>query len=80
MTGIAVFALVLAGIGSMAGVGAYFLARPIATLELLALAYAINLGFQCAGTILFWRAGRNSALTAGLISGTRAWGWVPAAP
>lgn len=71
MTGIAVFALVLAGIGSMAGVTRYFLARPIVTLELLALAYAINLGFQCVGTVLFWRSARNSALTAGLISGTR---------
>ncbi len=71
MTGIAVFALVLAGMGSMAGVQAYFLAKPIVTLELLALAYAVNLGFQCAGTVLFWRSARNSALTAGLISGTR---------
>jgi predicted Na+-dependent transporter len=71
MTGIAVFALVLAGMGSMAGVQAYFLARPIVTLELLALAYAINLGFQCLGTVLFWRSERKSALTAGLISGTR---------
>jgi predicted Na+-dependent transporter len=71
MTGIAVFALVLAGLGSMAGVHAYFTAQPIATLELLVLAYALNLGFQCAGTLLFWRSGRNAALTAGLISGTR---------
>jgi predicted Na+-dependent transporter len=72
MTGIAVFALVLAGMGSMAGVQAYFLARPVVTLELLALAYAVNLGFQCVGTTLFWRStARNSALTAGLISGTR---------
>jgi predicted Na+-dependent transporter len=71
MTGIAVFALVLAGMGSMAGVQAYFIARPVVTLELLALAYAINLGFQSAGTALFWRLERSSALTAGLISGTR---------
>jgi len=71
MTGIAVFALVLAGAGSMAGMQAYFFAKPIVTLELLALAYALNLGFQCAGTILFWRSARSSALTVGLISGTR---------
>lgn len=71
MTGIAVFALVLAGIGSMAGVREYFLAKPVVTLELLALAYAFNLGFQCAGTALFWRSARESALTAGLVSGTR---------
>ncbi len=71
MTGIAVFALMLAGIGSMAGVQAYFVARPMVTLQLLALAYGFNLGFQCLGTLLFWRSTRNSALTAGLISGTR---------
>jgi bile acid:Na+ symporter, BASS family len=71
MTGIAVFALVLAGTGSMAGMQQYFFARPMVTLELLALAYALNLGFQFAGTVLFWRSGRNAALTAGLISGTR---------
>ena len=28
-------------------------------------------GFQCIGTLLFWRSNRSSALTAGLISGTR---------
>ena len=36
MTGIAVFALVLAGLGSMRGMQAYFLAQPIVTLKLLA--------------------------------------------
>jgi BASS family bile acid:Na+ symporter len=71
MTGISVFSLVLAGTGSMAGMQSYFFARPALALELLALAYALNLGFQCAGTLLFWRAPRNAALTAGLISGTR---------
>lgn len=71
MTGIAVFALVLAGLGSMRGMQAYFIAKPILTLELLALSYSLNLGFQCIGTFLFWRSARNSALTAGLISGTR---------
>jgi hypothetical protein len=71
MTGIAVFALVLAGLGSMRGMQAYFLAQPTTTLELLALAYGVTLGFQCIGTLLFWRSTRNSALTAGLISGTR---------
>jgi predicted Na+-dependent transporter len=71
MTGIAVFALVLAGLGSMRGMQAYFLAQPIVTLKLLALAYCVTLGFQCIGTLLFWRSNRSSALTAGLISGTR---------
>ena len=71
MTGFSVFSLVLAGTGSMAGMQSYFFARPVVTLELLALAYALNLGFQCAGTLIFWRSARNAALTAGLISGTR---------
>lgn len=71
MTGIAVFALVLAGLGSMRGMQAYFLAQPMTTLKLLALAYSVTLGFQCMGTLLFWRSTRSLALTAGLISGTR---------
>jgi predicted Na+-dependent transporter len=71
MTGFSVFSLVLAGTGSMAGMQSYFFARPVVTLELLALAYALNFGFQCAGTLIFWRSARNAALTAGLISGTR---------
>ena len=71
MTGIAVFALVLAGLGSMRGMQAYLLTQPIVALKLLALAYGLNLGFQCIGTLLFWRSPRGLALTAGLISGTR---------
>lgn len=71
MTGIAVFALVLAGMGSMRGMQAYFLAQPVTAVKLLLLAYTVTLGFQCLGTLLFWRSARSSALTAGLISGTR---------
>jgi predicted Na+-dependent transporter len=71
ITGIAVFALILAGMGSMRGMQAYFLAQPLTALKLLVLAYALNLGFQLCGTLLFWRYDRSSALTAGLISGTR---------
>jgi predicted Na+-dependent transporter len=71
VTGIAVFALILAGMGSMRGMQAYFLSQPMVALELLALSYGLNLGFQLLGTLLFWRCDRSSALTAGLISGTR---------
>lgn len=71
ITGIAVFALILAGLGSMRGMQAYFLAQPVTALKLLALSYALNLGFQFCGTLLFWRCERGAALTAGLISGTR---------
>jgi predicted Na+-dependent transporter len=70
-TGIAVFALILAGMGSMRGMQAYFVAQPGIALELLGLSYALNLGFQLLGTLIFWRCDRSSALTAGLISGTR---------
>jgi predicted Na+-dependent transporter len=71
ITGIAVFALILAGMGSMRGMQAYFVAQPLTALRLLAIAYVLNLGFQLCGTLLFWRCERGSALTAGLISGTR---------
>jgi predicted Na+-dependent transporter len=69
--GIAVVALILAGMGSMRGMQAYFLSQPVTAFKLLALSYALNLGFQLCGTLLFWRYDRSSALTAGLISGTR---------
>jgi predicted Na+-dependent transporter len=71
ITGIAVFALILAGMGSMRGMQAYFLSQPVTALKLLALSYGLNLGFQLCGTLLFWRCGRSAALTAGLIGGTR---------
>ncbi|HVH81387.1 MAG TPA: hypothetical protein VM782_18450 [Stellaceae bacterium] len=71
VTGIAVFALILAGLGSMRGMQAYFLSQPELALKLLVLSYALNLGFQLCGTLLFWRGDRGSALTAGLIGGTR---------
>jgi BASS family bile acid:Na+ symporter len=71
MTGVAVFAIVLAGLGSMRGMQAYFLAQPLLTLEYLFIAYGLTLGFQVLGSLLFWRSARESALTVGLISGTR---------
>ena len=71
MTGIAVLALFLAGLGSMRGMQANFLAKPHLIVELVLLSYLLLLGFQMVGTLLFWRCGRTPALTAGLISGTR---------
>jgi BASS family bile acid:Na+ symporter len=71
MTGIAVLALFLAGLGSMRGMQANFLASPQLIIELVLLSYLLLLGFQIVGTLLFWRCGRTPALTAGLISGTR---------
>jgi len=71
MTGIAVLALFLAGLGSMRGMQAHFLTEPVQTLKYLGLAYGLLLGFQILGTIMFWPSGRTPALTAGLVSGTR---------
>lgn len=72
MTGIAVLALVLAGLGSMRGIQAAFFAEPLQVLALLLLAYLVLLAAQISGTLLFWPSlGARGALTAGLASGTR---------
>lgn len=71
MTGIAVFAMFLAGMGSMRGMQAHLLAQPAQSLEFVILAYGLLFGAELVGTMLFWRYGRTAALTAGLISGTR---------
>jgi BASS family bile acid:Na+ symporter len=71
MTGIAVFAMFLAGMGSMRGMQAHLLAQPRMGLEFVLLAYVMLFSAELIGTSLFWRYGRATALTAGLISGTR---------
>jgi BASS family bile acid:Na+ symporter len=71
MTGIAVLAMFLAGMGSMRGVQAHLLVQPQTSLEFVLLAYTLLFGAELLGTFLFWRYGRTAALTAGLISGTR---------
>jgi BASS family bile acid:Na+ symporter len=71
MTGIAVFAMFLAGMGSMRGMQAHLLAQPQTSLTFVAMAYLLLFGAEIVGTTLFWRFGRTAALTAGLISGTR---------
>jgi predicted Na+-dependent transporter len=71
MTGIAVFAMFLAGMGSMRGMQAHLLAQPVQSLVFVILAYGLIFGAELVGTMLFWRYGRTAALTAGLISGTR---------
>jgi BASS family bile acid:Na+ symporter len=71
MTGIAVLAMFLAGMGSMRGMQAHLLAQPSTSLEFVVLAYVLLFGAELTGTFLFWRYGRTAALTAGLISGTR---------
>ena len=71
MTGIAVFAMFLAGMGSMRGMQAHLLTQPQTSLEFVLLAYLLLFGAELTGSLLFWRYGRSAALTAGLISGTR---------
>ena len=71
MTGIAILAMFLAGMGSMRGMQADLLAQPSTSIEFVVLAYLLLFGAELTGTLLFWRYGRTAALTAGLISGTR---------
>jgi ACR3 family arsenite transporter len=71
MTGIAVLAMFLAGMGSMRGMQAHLLSQPLTSLEFVVLAYALLFGAELLGSFLFWSYGRTAALTAGLISGTR---------
>lgn len=71
MTGIAVFAMFLAGMGSMRGMQAHLLAQPETSLAFVLMAYLLLFGAEIVGALLFWRYGRTAALTAGLISGTR---------
>jgi bile acid:Na+ symporter, BASS family len=71
MTGIAVLAMFLAGMGSMRGMQAHLIAQPVTSLEFVLLAYALLFGAELVGAFLFWQYGRTAALTAGLISGTR---------
>jgi predicted Na+-dependent transporter len=71
MTGIAVFAMFLAGMGSMRGMQAHLIAQPQISLGFVLLAYLMLFSAELVGTFLFWRYGRNVALTSGLISGTR---------
>ncbi|GAA0587343.1 hypothetical protein [Caenispirillum bisanense] len=61
--------LVLFAIAIMDGVTAELLANPARTLLIILGSFAANLGLQAAGAVLFWRTGRQAALTVGLVSG-----------
>ncbi len=71
ITGIAVLAMFLAGMGSMRGMQAQLLSQPETSLAFVLLAFGLLFGAELAGTLLFWRYGKTAAYTAGLISGTR---------
>jgi BASS family bile acid:Na+ symporter len=67
--GLAVLNLVLFAIAIMDGVTAFILERPGYSALAVALAFVSNLALQAAGYAAFRRAGRLTALTAGLVSG-----------
>jgi predicted Na+-dependent transporter len=71
ITGIAVIGLVVVGIGAMSGIQDLILDRPAKVARYLVLAFAVNAGFQAVGAALFWPAGRERALSVGLVSGNR---------
>jgi predicted Na+-dependent transporter len=71
MTGVAVLGLILVALGAMRGMQTYFLLHPEEVVGLLALAFAVNAGFQVLSAALFASAGRLRALTVGLVSGNR---------
>jgi BASS family bile acid:Na+ symporter len=71
LTGIAVLALCLAGLGSMTGMQAAAMAEPERLAAITALAYGVTILVQAFGTALFWRCGREVALTAGLACSAR---------
>jgi predicted Na+-dependent transporter len=71
LTGIAVLGLILVAIGAMRGMQGYFLEQPYEVARVFVLAFVVNAGFQAIGTLLFWPAGRMSALSVGLVSGNR---------
>lgn len=69
MDGIMVFGMVGVAISIMSGLPAFAAAEPAYTAVVTATTFAVNIALQIAGAALFWRLGRRSALTVGLITG-----------
>jgi len=82
MTGVSVVGLLTVAIGAMHGMPQHVLGHGMQALQLLGLAFAVNVGFQLAGFVLFSRLGVADALTVGLVSGNRnvTLVWVAVAP
>ncbi len=82
MTGIAVLGLLLVAVGAMRGMRDEILAAPGQALQLLFLAFLVNVALQAIGALLFAALDRRRALTVGLISGNRniTLVWAAAAP
>jgi len=78
LDGAAVAGLLVFAVAVMDGVRGRLAADPGAFLGLLAAAFALNLGLQLAGALLFAHHGRRTALTVGLLSGNTNLGLVMA--
>ncbi len=77
--GIAVLAMLVFGLAVMDGVTMAALTRPGFTLTALAVVFALAIGLNLAGTLLFAPFGRRLAMTVGLMSGFKNFGVVVAA-
>jgi BASS family bile acid:Na+ symporter len=71
MTGVSVAGLLMVAIGAMHGMPSLVLDHGTQALQLIGLAFAVNVGFQLAGFLLFTPLGTADALTIGLVSGNR---------
>jgi predicted Na+-dependent transporter len=82
MTGISVVGLIAVAIGAMHGMGGHIATAPAHAAGLLLMAFAINVGLQLLGALLFGALGRQRGLTIGLVSGNRniTLVWAAAAP
>ena len=82
MTGVSVLGLLTVAIGAMHGMPQHVLGHGAQALQLMGLAFAVNVGFQLVGFVLFSRLGAADALTVGLVSGNRniTLVWVVVAP
>lgn len=70
-SGLTVLGLMLAALGAMQDVQEHLRRDPGLVFMVLGAAFALNLGLQLAGAMLFAACGRGVALTAGLLGGNR---------
>jgi predicted Na+-dependent transporter len=82
MTGVSVVGLLTVAIGAMHGMSEHVLGHGLQAMQLTGLAFAVNVGFQIVGFVIFSKLGTTDALTVGLVSGNRnvTLVWVVVAP
>lgn len=80
VTGFSVLGMVVFAVGAMHGALDQTFADPSAAALAVLAAFALHAGLQGLGTLVFLRAGRRDAMTAGLVGGNRSVGlaWVGA--